>query len=246
MSADLDPLLVLEDFILDEVIDEVVGLVKPGKEAIVYLVRKCGDPPRLFAAKIYKQVIHRSFRTDSAYSEGRFIQDARTRRAVAGGTGHGKRAHFNMWIEQECEALQRLHAAGADVPRFYGASDHVVLMEYIGDEQGPAPMLRQVHLLREQAQQAFDRIIANIEIFLEVGIVHGDLSPYNILYWNGSIKIIDFPQAVDLYENPQALELLARDMKNVCDFFSRSGVRCSPSDVPRRLKHLLPGAVVMP
>jgi RIO kinase 1 len=247
MLSDIDALSVLEGFIADEVIDEVVGLVKSGKEAVVYLARKrpAEAGPHLFAAKIYKDTTHRSFRDDSTYRAGRFILDARTRRAVAAGTRHGKRASFGMWIEAEREALERLHQAGADVPRLFGARGNVILMEYIGDEAGPAPMLRKVRLKRKEAARAFQRVVGNLAIFLEVGIVHADLSPYNILYWDREITIIDFPQAVDLYKNPNAPELFARDVRNVCEFFARFGVRCSTRGMLRHFEDFLPRRLVL-
>jgi RIO kinase 1 len=244
MLSDIDALSVLEGFIADEVIDEVVGLVKAGKEAVVYLARKRGEPPHLFAAKIYKDVKHRSFRDDSTYRAGRFILDARTRRAVARGTAHGRRARFGMWTGAERAALARLHEAGADVPRLFGARGNVILMEYIGDEDGPAPMLRNLRLEHHEAARAFQRVVSNLEIFLEAGIVHADLSPYNILYWDGGITIIDFPQAVDLYKNPNAPELFARDVRNVCEFFARFGVRCSTRGMLRHFGDFLPRRLV--
>lgn len=245
MSVDIDPLSVLEGFIVEEVIDEVVGLVKAGKEAVVHLVRKRGDAPALFAAKIYKDVIHRSFRDDSAYRAGRFITDARTRRAVAKGTRHGRGAAFGLWVSHECAALQRLHDAGADVPRLVDARGNVILMEFIGDQDGPAPMLRNVRLSGAEARRAFDQLVADLDIFLDVGIVHADLSPYNILYWHGGIKIIDFPQAVELYKNPNAPDLFARDVKNICEFFAKRGVRCSHYDLLRRFERILPKVVMV-
>jgi len=247
MLSDVDALSVLEGFIADEVIDEVVGLVKSGKEAVVYLARKrpAVAGPHLFAAKIYKDTAHRSFRNDSTYRAGRFILDARTRRAVAGKTAHGKRASFSIWIEAEREALTRLHEAGADVPRLIATRGNVILMEYIGDEDGPAPMLRKVRLARDEAAHVFQRVVANLAIFLEVGIVHADLSPYNILYWDGDITIIDFPQAADLYKNPNAPELFARDVRNLCEFFARFGVRCSTHGMLRHFEDLLPRRLVL-
>jgi len=234
------PMLELEAFILDGVIDEVVGLVKPGKEAAVYLARKRGNPPRLFAAKVYRDVLHRSFRDDSVYRAGRFVPDARMRRAVAKGTRRGRPVRFGLWVGRECEVLRRLREAGADVPRVIGARGSAILMEYIGDEDGPAPMLRDVRLGVEEARRLFDRIVANLEVFLKAGIVHADLSPYNILYWRGDIRIIDFPQAVDLWVTADAADLFARDVQNVCDFFADFGVRCSTTEVLRRFQAVLP------
>lgn len=240
MSVDIVPDVVLAEFIADEVVDEVVGLVKPGKEAVVYLARKNGSPPRLYAAKIYKDVIHRSFRDDATYRAGTVILDERERRAYEGRTRLGRAMRFSMWMSRECAALQTLGRAGADVPGFVGASGNAVLMEYIGDEEGPAPLLRDADLAPADATRAFEQIVSNLELFIECNLVHGDLSPFNILWWRGRATIIDFPQASDLRENPNAPELLVRDVRNVCDFFARRGVRASPREVVRRLRDVWP------
>ena len=127
-------------------------------------------------------------------------------------------------------------------------SCEIIVIVNLGNllDQVHASMLRRVRLSPEAAQQVFERVVANLEIFVDVGIVHADVSPDNILYWDGGIKIIDFPQAVDLYGNPNAPDLFARDVKNVCDFFSRCGVRCSAWDVLGQFKHLLPRTVIIP
>ena len=248
MSTDTDLLEALEDFILDELIDEVVALVKPGKEGVVYLARKDGDPPSLFAAKVYRDLNHRSFRRDAAYRQGRSTLDERLDRAMARGTRTGVRMRSHLWITQERTALQTLHALGAAVPRFVACTGQAILMEFIGDEDGPAPTLHEVSLPAAEAAEALEQIITNLELFLEAGLVHADLSPYNILYWQGAVRIIDFPQAVGLYLggnlNGEAPALLARDIANVCDYFRRCGVPVATADVVGRLRPFLPEEIV--
>lgn len=244
MSTDTQLLEALEEFILDEVIDEVVTLVKPGKEGVVYLARKDGDPPLLVAAKVYRDLEHRSFRRDGVYRRGRSTLDERLDRAMARGTRTGLRMRAHMWVSQERDALRELYTLGADVPRFLAAGSRAILMEFIGDEDGPAPCLHDVRLSPQQAEAALEQIVNNLGLFLEAGLVHADLSPYNILYWQGAVRIIDFPQSVELYlggnVNPAAPPLLVRDVTNVCDYFTRRGVRIAPAEVLQRLHPYLP------
>ena len=131
--------------------------------------------------------------------------------------------------------MSLLHSAGADVPRPYTRSDSAILMEYVGDADGPAPMLHRVSLDPEEARPLFDRLIRNVELWLSCGRIHADLSPFNILYWQGGLKVIDFPQAVDPASNPQALSLLERDLENVCRYWARHGVRVDANRLARRL-----------
>ncbi|HIE29873.1 TPA: hypothetical protein EYP66_21600 [Candidatus Poribacteria bacterium] len=129
------------------------------------------------------------------------------------------------WIEQEFETLSLLYNAGADVPRPFAQSETAILMEYIGDEQSPAPLLRDVILAPEEVEPLFELLFENIRIWLACNRVHADLSPYNILYWDGVLKIIDFPQSVDPRVNRNAYTLLQRDIKNICRYWARYGIR---------------------
>ena len=234
-SVEIDPLLELESFMVAEVIDEVVGLIKPGKEASVYLARKQGDPPRLYAAKVYKDTLHRSFRQDQVYRDGLFIPDARIRRAVTKGTKRGLPVRFGMWVGREAEVLGRLYQAGADIPQPVSQSGAAILMEYVGDESTAAPTLQHVALSPAEGEFLFRRLLRNVEIFLSCDLVHADLSAFNVLYWQGQIKIIDFPQAVDARFNPSARTLLARDIHNLCRYFARYGVEADASRLAQDL-----------
>jgi len=240
MSVDTDPRVALEGFFRNQTIDEIVRVIKTGKEAVVYLARKSGDPSALYAAKIYKDLSHRSFSRDMIYRDGRVILDERERRAVDNRTRLGRQFAFGLWVSQEQQCLVQLHRAGADVPRVVGAAGPAILMDYIGDEDGPAPMLRNVRLSGANAEAAFEQTADNIGIFLEVGYVHGDLSPYNILYWQDAVTIIDFPQVIDLWKNPHARGFLMRDLENVCAYFRRCGLDCSAYDLLDRYRGLVP------
>lgn len=235
----------LDHFFASRLITDVVRLVKSGKEATVFC---CQAHPstevELLAAKVYRrgqfrQVVTKkhgmevtifdstrfsNFKNDAVYREGR-ITDRRLGRAIQKRTRKGREVEHASWIEQEFETLSLLHNAGADVPRPFAQSETAILMEYIGDEQSPAPLLRDVILTPEEVEPLFEILFENIKIWLACNRVHADLSPYNILYWNGALKIIDFPQSVDPRINRNAYTLLQRDIENICRYWARYGVR---------------------
>lgn len=219
----------LDDFLENNWIDEILYSVKPGKEATVFCCRGGPESPvELIAAKVYHDRSFRGFANDSLYQQGRVITNARTRRAVASKTRFGREAQAGMWTGSEYETLGVLYAAGADVPRPLTSSAEVILMEFVGDDEGPGTPLHRVSPERADAQRLFARLLQNIELWLAHDRIHGDLSPFNILHWQGRLTVIDFPQAVDPRFNPKARELLRRDLENVCAYFGRYGVRADP------------------
>jgi len=131
--------------------------------------------------------------------------------------------------------LQTLHEAGADVPRPVAANEGALLMEYVGDEASAAPQLRQVTLSPSEAKPVLDRLLWNVELALRHNVVHADLSAFNVLWWEGRPTIIDLPQAVDPRSNPNASELLSRDVANICTYFERYGLRSHPEELARGL-----------
>jgi RIO kinase 1 len=159
----------------------------------------------------------------------------RTRRAVEHRTAFGREASFASWVAAEFETLKLLYEAGADVVRPLAQGDGAILLEWLGDATAPAPMLRNVVLPPDQAQQALAEVLRNVELFLACDRIHADLSPYNILYWKGRLTIIDFPQAIDPRFNPNALALLTRDLENVARYFARYGVEANASETARVL-----------
>ncbi|HEX5156007.1 MAG TPA: RIO1 family regulatory kinase/ATPase, partial [Ktedonobacterales bacterium] len=224
----------LETFYEDDLITDVLAMVKSGKEATVYC---CAAHPSTgldyVAAKVYRPRMFRSLRNDAVYRASRPQVDAKGREgrgakrwnATAKETERGRAAKINAWIRYEYETQRLLYDAGADAPRPLAQSGNAVLMEYIGGEPGtPAPLLREVTLGREEATPLFERVMRNIELWLMCDRVHGDLSAYNMLYWDGAITIIDFAQAVDPRYNPAVGDLLARDIARVCRYFARFGV----------------------
>jgi RIO kinase 1 len=215
-----------EELFDEGLITDVEMQLKSGKEASVYLCR--ANPATtgsdLLVAKVFRPRRTRSFKEDARYKSGRVITNARSRRAVHKKTRFGQEFEDAWWINREHETLELLHSMGADVPRPVRGSAFGILMEYIGDEEAPAPQLRDVRLRPGEAAEVFDRIMGNVELFLRNDLVHADLSPFNILYREGKATIIDLPQAVDARTNRNSYELLRRDVENVTRHFSKYGV----------------------
>ncbi|MEN6480258.1 MAG: RIO1 family regulatory kinase/ATPase, partial [Anaerolineales bacterium] len=145
---------------------------------------------------------------------------------IAGRTRFGESLIHTSWLMYEFTAMQTLFEAGADVPEPYAAEANAVLMAYLGDERSAAPTLNTVSLDRAEAQMLFERTLHNIELMLGLGLVHGDLSAYNILYWQGVPWIIDLPQVTLIEGNRRAHAILERDIERLCDYFRRQGVTC--------------------
>jgi RIO kinase 1 len=216
----------LMTFIEEDWITDVVHVLKSGKEGTVYCCRAASHTGQEFlAAKVYRSREHRLFHNNAVYQEGRWIPDRRLRRAVANKSRTGREVQADSWVAHEFETLQRLHNAGAAVPQPFARSGQALLMTYVGDYAEPAPLLQHAGLSVEEADPLFRRLLREVELWLDCGCVHADLSPFNILYWEGKPTVIDFPQAVDPATNPQARELLTRDLANLCRFFARFGVR---------------------
>jgi len=216
-------------------ITDVVNRVKSGKEATVYCCRAHPSTGReLVAAKVYALQIGAHYRMSKIYADGRFRMykpDSRQERAIKSGKSHGREMVFADWVGQEYTNLKVLHAAGADVPKPIAQCGSGILMEYVGDATRPAPTLVGATLTAEEAQRLFDQAMRNIRIFLSKDRVHGDLSPYNMLLWNGRLVIIDLPQVVHARWNDEALNVLKRDIENILQFFSRRGVKASATEL---------------
>lgn len=226
----------LEPFYDDGWIEEVLHTVKSGKEATVYCCRGGQRAEAdLVAAKVYTPRQWRSFRNYAVYQEGRVILDRRLRRAVAKKTHTGRGCQSGLWVDSEFTALRTLHAVGADVPEPYAHSPEAILMEYVGDAEAVASPLRNVRLGRDEARALFHVLMRNIELWLTCNFVHGDLSAFNILYWEGAVKVIDFPQAIDPRMNRNAFDLLLRDIGNVCGYFEQYGMAEDSFRLARRL-----------
>jgi RIO kinase 1 len=209
----------LEPLLEDGLIDEVVAQLKSGKEATVYLVR-CGGVLR--CAKVYKDAHHRSFKQASTYREGRKVRNTRDARAMEKGSRFGKQELEEAWQNAEVSALYRLAAAGVRVPQPHGCFDGVMLMDMVSDGHGrPAPRLSEVAFTPEEAIACHHQLVHEVVRMLCAGLVHGDLSEYNILIDPKGPVIIDLPQAVDAAGNNHAFTMLARDVQNLADYFGQ-------------------------
>lgn len=226
----------LRSFYDQHLISDVHAQVKGGKEANVY--RCAAHPsvgPTLLAAKVYRPRQFRNLRNDKQYREGRMVltaegrpvktTDHRLMRAIGKKTATGVEVMHTSWLMYEYTTLERLHALGAAVPQPFAMNSNTVLMSYHGDERIAAPTLNGVRLPRDEAETLFEEVLRNIALMLQQGLIHGDLSAYNILYWEGKITIIDFPQVTPSQTNTHAYGILRRDVTRVCEYFAQQGVR---------------------
>jgi RIO kinase 1 len=204
----------------------VVCPLKSGKEADLFVVERA---PYHYVAKVYKDRKVRSFKNDAGYREGRRVRDSRSQRALGKNTKFGRALAEKAWHMAEVDALRTLEAAGARVPRVLAHHDRVLIMEMICDANGQlAPQLAQVPLSREGAREMFDTILQQVVIMLLNDLVHGDLSPYNILVRQDGPVIIDLPQCVSAAHNQQAKKLLERDVRAVSQYLGLTAPEVRP------------------
>ena len=209
----------LKPLVEDGLIDDVTRQLMSGKEAMVFVVR-CGDEVR--CAKVYKEANKRSFRQSVDYTEGRKTKNSRQARAMQKGSKFGRESQEAAWQSAEVDALYRLAAAGVRVPTPYNFYEGVLLMELVtGADGNAAPRLNDVQLSAETALEYHQFLIQQVVKMLLAGIVHGDLSEFNILVGSDGPVIIDLPQAVDAAGNNHAKDMLARDVKNLADYFGQ-------------------------
>ncbi|MFE6734949.1 serine protein kinase RIO [Microbacterium sp. NPDC057650] len=215
-----------------DAVDTELGILKTGKEADVFLIERAVpfDPSQrsLLAAKRYRSTEHRSFHRSAVYTEGRSTRNTRDTRALAKKSTHGRAVAAAQWSFAEFEALCRMHELGAPVPYPVQVDGTEVLMEFIGHDGTAAPRLAQV---RDGLDDCFAQVAEILRIFARAGLVHGDLSAYNLLVHDGRVVVIDLPQIVDLAANPQAWDLLHRDCVNVCEWFARRGVAADADEL---------------
>lgn len=209
----------IEPLIEDGLVDEVLRPLMSGKEAAVYVVR-CGAQVR--CAKVYKEANKRSFRQAAEYQEGRKVRNSRQARAMAKGSKYGRKEAEDAWQNAEVAALFRLANAGVRVPKPYDFQDGVLLMELVTDADGDAaPRLNDVYLEADEAREYHAFVIRQIVLMLCAGLVHGDLSEFNVLLGPDGPVIIDLPQAVDAAGNNHAFSMLQRDVANMAHYFGR-------------------------
>lgn len=241
----------LRVFHKDKLIEDVIRRIKAGKEATVYA---CAGHPStgrsVIAAKVYRERSLRSSKNAGQYQQGRAMLDedgnaerarsGRGGKAVARKSKRGVAAAQTSWLMHEFTLLRTLHAQGADVPEPIEHGAQALLMELIGDETDAAPTLNDVVLDPNEARGLFERVLFNVELLLGLGWVHGDLSPYNILYHQGRIVLIDFPQVVSCENNPRARAIFERDIERVAQYFAGAGHECDHRQLARELwsKHV--------
>ena len=207
----------IQPLVDDGVVDEVLRPLMSGKEADVFVVR-CGSKIR--CAKIYKEAAKRSFKKAAQYTEGRKVRNSRRARAMEKGSKFGRRQQEETWQNAEVDALYRLASAGVRVPQPYGCFDGVLLMELITDEDGAvAPRLNDVSMSEEQALEDHALVMQYVVRMLCAGLVHGDLSEFNVLVDENGPVIIDLPQAVDAAANNNARSMLERDVDNMTAYY---------------------------
>lgn len=234
----------LEPLLEDGLIDDVIRQLMSGKEATVYVVR-CGDEVR--CAKVYKEANKRSFRQSADYTEGRKVKNSRMARAMEKGSKFGRKAQEEAWQSAEVDALYRLAAAGVRVPQPFNFHEGVLLMELVTDEHGnAAPRLNDVEFTAAEARAHHGTLLGEVVRMLCAGVVHGDLSEFNILLGSEGPVIIDLPQAVDAAGNNHASHMLERDVGNLTAYFGRFAPELLATQYAREIWALYAGGELHP
>jgi RIO kinase 1 len=234
----------LEPLLEDGLIDGVVRQLMSGKEAMVFVVR-CGDETR--CAKVYKEANKRAFRQAVDYTENRKTKNTRQARAMAKGTRFGRKSQEAAWQSAEVDALYRLAAAGVRVPKPYNFHEGVLLMELVADEHGEAaPRLNDLDFTPEMARVHHESLIREVVRMLCAGVIHGDLSEFNILVGADGPVIIDLPQAVDAAGNNHAQKMLLRDVANLRNYFGRYAPELLGTDYGREIWALFEAGKLVP
>jgi RIO kinase 1 len=223
-------------------VDTELGVLKTGKEADVFLIRRGVPQGRscLLAAKRYRDAEHRMFHRDSGYLEGRRTRDSRVNRAAASRSAFGRQAIAGQWAAAEFGALSRLHAAGVAVPYPVQVLETELLLEFVGSADGvAAPRLAETRPDPAELAGLWDQLVQALVALARDGLAHGDLSAYNLLVHDGRLVMIDLPQVVDVIANPQGARYLTRDAENVGRWFTAhglDGVRPEPTELPDLLR----------
>jgi RIO kinase 1 len=234
----------IQPLIEEGLIDSVMRQLMSGKEATVFVVR-CGDDVR--CAKVYKEASQRSFRQAASYQEGRKVKNSRQARAMEKGTRYGRKMQEEVWQNAEVDALYRLAAAGVRVPKPYICFEGVLLMELVTDADGnAAPRLNDVDLSEALALDYHAQLLRQIVLMLCAGVIHGDLSEYNILVDATGPVIIDLPQAIDAAGNTEAGVMLERDVDNLRHFFSAFAPQLASTQYGKEIWQLYGAGLLQP
>jgi RIO kinase 1 len=226
----------IEILVQEGLVDEVLRPLKSGKEADVFVIVAEGETR---CAKVYKDVNHRSFHKQAQYQEGRKVKNSRQARALEKHSRYGRRQQEEVWQNAEVDALYQLAAAGVRVPKPYNFMEGVLIMELITDANGSvAPRLNDLQLTREEALDYHQQLLKEVVKMLCAGIVHGDLSEYNILVDASGPVIIDLPQAVNAAANNNAAYMLERDVKNLAQYFGQFAPELLSTRYGKEIWHL--------
>jgi len=233
-----------EMLVQNGLVDEVVCQLMSGKEAEVYVILSKGE---VRCAKVYKEASKRSFSQQAQYQEGRKVRNSRQARAMEKNTRYGRKEQEDAWQNAEVDALQRLADAGVRVPRIYSYVGGVLVMELVLDEHGDAaPRLNDIRLTAEQALEGHRYMMCQIVLMLCAGVVHGDLSEYNVLSGSDGLVIIDLPQAIDAAGNNNAGKMLLRDVENMTAYFGRFAPELLVTDYGREIWKLYASGELTP
>jgi RIO kinase 1 len=217
-----------------DVLDALISGIKTGKEASVFLGK---NSQGLVAVKIYTDLRVRSFKHDAAYRQGRFIGDARIQKAIERGSQRGLDAHQALWVQEEFKQMQYLYEHGVRVPKAIAVNGTVLVMEFIGDENGtPAPRISDLKMGKAEAEAAFRQSVQNLKRIVRSGRVHGDYSTFNILWHEEEAIVIDFPQVMEVDKNPNANAFLQRDVHSLCKSFMKQGVKTDEVKILREVR----------
>ena len=234
----------LQSLLQDGLIDEVLGQLMSGKESDVYLV-SCDGETR--CAKVYKEIQHRSFHKQTQYTEGRKVRNSRRSRAMEKHSRFGRKEQEDVWQNAEGEALRCLAAAGVRVPKAHGFSDGVLLMELVVDADGAvAPRLNDLRLSETLARRYHGLLIEQVVLMLCAGLIHGDLSEFNVLLAGDGPVIIDLPQVIDAAGNNNAKRLFTRDVDNLAAYFGQFAPELLATDFAAEIWHLYENGDLQP
>ncbi len=228
----------------DGLVDEVLSQLMSGKEATVYMVR-CGES--ICCAKVYKEASKRSFKKAALYQEGRKVRNTRRARAMQKSSKFGRKQQEEIWHSAEVDALYLLAAAGVRVPEPYGCYDGILLMELITDAEGyVAPRLNDVEISAEIAREDHKIMMDYIKLMLCAGVIHGDLSEFNVLLDEHGPVIIDLPQAVNASTNNNAQSMLTRDVDNITNYYAQFAPELSKTHYAQEMWELFENAELTP
>ncbi len=233
-----------DDLVSNGLVDEIVSRLMSGKEADVYVVQSKGE---LCCAKVYKNARTRSFSQLAQYQEGRKGRNSRQARAIQKNSKFGRKEAESAWKNSEVDALRTLADAGVRVPQVYDYTGGILLMEFVSDGDGnAAPRLNDIRLTGAEAREYFHQLIHQIVLMLCAGIIHGDLSEYNVLVGSEGLVIIDLPQAVNAAGNNNARSMLERDVANITAYFGQFASELLSTDYGREIWRLYAGGKLTP